>query len=88
MVIGVAVVGCGYWGPNVIRNFNALDGCEVRWLCDVDPDVMAGVQRHYPAARATTDFDALLEQPDVDAVAICTPVRTHYPLSRASLSAG
>lgn len=87
-MIGVAVVGCGYWGPNVARNFATLPGCELRWLCDVDAEVLQGIRQRYPAARATSDFDELLRQPDVDAVAICTPVRTHHALASAALRAG
>ncbi len=87
-MIGVAVVGCGYWGPNVVRNFAALPGCELRWLCDLDAGRLGSLQRRYPGARVTTDFAALLRQPDVDAVAICTPLHTHYALASAALQAG
>jgi predicted dehydrogenase len=87
-VIGVAVVGCGYWGPNLVRNLSALPECEVRAVCDPDPARLAQVCRRYPAVRGVAAFDDLLRDPAVDAVALATPVRTHYPLARAALEAG
>lgn len=86
--IGVAVVGCGYWGPNVIRNFSSLEGCELRAICDRDTDRLDALRRSVPQARLEIDFDALLRADDVDAIAICTPVRTHHPLAMAALDAG
>jgi len=52
-MIGVGIVGCGYWGPNLARNFGALEACELRALCDVEPERVARLQRRYPSARAT-----------------------------------
>lgn len=85
---GVAVVGCGYWGPNLVRNFAALDGVEVRAICDRDPVLLANLKRRYPAVRTYSDADALREADDVDAVAISTPVAAHHPLGMACLRAG
>jgi predicted dehydrogenase len=87
-VIGVAVIGCGYWGPNVVRNLNDLPGAEARVLCDIDPARLEPLRRRYPAARTTTDPGAAISDPGVDAVAICTPVATHFELARAALLAG
>ncbi len=86
--VGVAVVGCGYWGPNVVRNLSALDEAAVRILCDVNAERLEQLHRRFPAARAVRDFREILDADDVDAVAICTPVDTHYPLASAALSAG
>ncbi len=87
-MIGVAVVGCGYWGPNVIRNFSALEDCALRGICELDARRLEPLKRRYPAVRATSDYDELLGDPDVDAVAICTPTASHFPLASAALSAG
>jgi predicted dehydrogenase len=87
-MIGVGVVGCGYWGPNLARNLSELEGCELRALCDQDPQRVARLARRYPAARATTDFGELLRDPDVHALAICTPVHSHFPLAQEALQAG
>jgi predicted dehydrogenase len=87
-VIGVAVIGCGYWGPNIVRNLNALPGAEARVLCDLDPGRLEALRRRYPASRTTTDYLDALADPRVDAVAICTPVGTHFEIARAALRAG
>ena len=86
--IGVAVVGCGYWGPNLVRVFSALDHSEVHAVYDLDAQRVVGVRRRYPAVRAVTEFRELLDDPTIDALAICTPVHSHYDLARAALEAG
>ena len=53
----MAAVGCGYWGPNVIRNLDAVPGFELRWVCDADPERLRPVAARYPSARATTDVE-------------------------------
>ncbi len=85
---GVAVIGCGYWGPNLIRNFSELEKSEIRTICDLNPAPLAELQRRYPSVRCSTDFRSVLEDPGIDAVAICTPVDSHYALTTAALSAG
>jgi predicted dehydrogenase len=86
--IKVGVIGCGYWGPNLVRNFQVLEGCEVQAVCDLDPARVEAVRRIYPTIRAAQSFEALLGDPAVDAIVICTPVGSHYPLARAALEAG
>jgi len=85
---GVAVVGCGYWGPNVVRNFSTIGRSELRFVCDRDPARLEPLRALYPTVRTTTDFAEVLASPDVDAVAICTPVHTHASLAERSLDAG
>jgi predicted dehydrogenase len=86
--VGVAVVGLGYWGPNLLRVLGDQLDAEVRWMCDLDTDRLAKYRRRYPAARATTRIDRVLADPDVDAVLIATPVHTHYMLAAQALAAG
>jgi predicted dehydrogenase len=86
--VRVAVVGLGYWGPNLVRNLYELPEAEVRWICDRRPESLGAVQRRYPAIRATQVFEEVLEDSSVDAVVIATPVSTHYGLARAALDAG
>jgi predicted dehydrogenase len=86
--VRVGVVGLGYWGPNLIRNLNELDGADLRWLCDLDQSRVDTFGRRYPALRCTRNFVDLLLDPEVDAIAIATPVSTHYPLGLAALEAG
>jgi predicted dehydrogenase len=86
--IGVAVVGAGYWGPNLVRNFQATPSFHLRWLCDLD---LARAQRalgRYSTVQATTDLDEVLADPEVRAVAIATPAGTHRDVAMAALRAG
>jgi predicted dehydrogenase len=86
--IGIAVVGCGYWGPNLMRNFSDHPGCNLRWLVDCDSRRLRQCGDRYPSARATTDLEDILADPKLHAVAIATPVNTHYALALACLKAG
>ncbi|MBF0129776.1 MAG: Gfo/Idh/MocA family oxidoreductase, partial [Alphaproteobacteria bacterium] len=87
-MINVGVVGCGYWGPNLIRNFLESDATRTTMICDLDPERLAPMTRRYPAVRATTSYAEMLADTEVDAVAIATPVRTHFDLAMAALKAG
>jgi predicted dehydrogenase len=86
--VSVGIVGLGYWGPNLARNFAAIPGCEVRYLCDADEAARDRVARTLPAARATADLDELLADPGLDAVVLATPVPTHAELAVRVLEAG
>jgi predicted dehydrogenase len=85
-VTRLAQVGLGAWGKNLLRNFGEL--AEVAWLCDLDAGRRNELAKTIPGARTTADFDELLAAPDVEAVVIATPVRTHYELARRALEAG
>jgi predicted dehydrogenase len=87
-VINVGVVGYGYWGPNLVRNFAEVNSATVAAVSDVDTSKLALLQRRYPAVRATTRFQDLLADPAIDAIAIATPVSTHFELGMAALKAG
>jgi predicted dehydrogenase len=84
--VNVAVVGLGYWGPNLARNFDDLG--QLRWICDVSERQLARHGTRFPTAHTTQDFDEVLADPEVDAVAIATPVPTHFELARRALTAG
>jgi predicted dehydrogenase len=86
--VGVAVVGAGYWGPNLIRNFFATPGCRVVSVCDQSPARLEAAQLRFPGVGLTPDFDDLLRDPAVDAIAIATPVGTHGRLAKRALEAG
>jgi predicted dehydrogenase len=86
--VRIGVVGLGYWGPNLARNFDALPGCELAWLCDRSVERLEAFRGRFPHARETTELDELLTDPDLDAVAIATPVPTHAALARRVLEAG
>jgi predicted dehydrogenase len=86
--IRLGVAGLGYWGPNLARNFAAIPGCELAWLCDVDDAGRDRLARSYPSARATAQLDDLLGDPELDAVVLATPVPTHADLAVRVLEAG
>jgi predicted dehydrogenase len=86
--IRVGVVGLGYWGPNIARNLAAIDGCEVRWLCDGDPSALERLASSFPGASTTTKLDELLGDGELDAIALATPVPTHAELAIAVARAG
>lgn len=87
-VVGIGVIGYGYWGPNLVRNFANLEAARVIAVSDFEPAKLATCKRIYPGVETTTDFRTLLSDPDVDAVAIATPVHTHFELAMAALRAG
>jgi predicted dehydrogenase len=84
----VGVVGYGYWGPNIVRNLQALDSCEVVVLGDKNPAALQRAKKAYPGLRLTTDKAEVMTAADVDAVAIVTPVWTHFELAKAALENG
>lgn len=88
-IMNIAVVGYGYWGPNLVRNFSWLKETHVKYVCDLDENRLDKVHALFPNVEiTTTDFQQVLDDPEVEAIAIATPVRTHYPLARAALEAG
>src|SRR5580700_551487 len=86
--INVGVVGCGYWGPNLVRNFRALPDCHLKMMCDTQEHRIAHLKTLYPEVQGSTDYAHMLNGVDVDAIVIATPVKSHYPLAKASLLAG
>jgi predicted dehydrogenase len=86
--VRVGVIGFGYWGPNIVRNFHGLEHCEVVAVCDKNPAALKRAQRAYPGVHLTTDFTEVLQSPSIDAVAIITPVWTHFDLAKAALENG
>jgi predicted dehydrogenase len=87
-VLNVAVAGCGYWGPNLVRNFSSLSGCLVKQVCDTSESRLAHMRKLYPSVATTDNFDDLLNDEELDAVAIATPVHLHHQLAKKSLLAG
>lgn len=86
--VGLAVVGAGYWGPNLVRNAMSTTSMDLRWLCDLDEDRARQVLGPYSTVGTTDSFDTVLGDPAVRAVAIATPAATHFPLAMAALDAG
>jgi predicted dehydrogenase len=87
-MLGIGVIGYGYWGPNLVRNFSQIDGARVVAVCDSAPKRRAQVEQHYPSVKAYADVREMLADPAVDAVCIATPVSSHFELAMAALDAG
>jgi predicted dehydrogenase len=87
-MVRVGVVGYGYWGPNLVRNFNEAQGSRVTWVADLQADRLAPLAARYPGVRPTTSAADLIAAEDVDAVVIATPVATHCDLAIRALRAG
>lgn len=84
-MIKVAIIGCGYWGPNLIRNFIISKETNLVWACDLDSERLAAVLSPYPSVKKTTSFDDILTDPQIEGVAIATPVDSHYLLAKSCL---
>ena len=88
MSIRIGVVGTGYWGPNIIRNFHQMPACDMAMCCDLNEARLKHMGNLYPGVRVTTDYDEMVSDPSLDAVAVCTHVSGHYPLAKKALEAG
>ena len=86
--VRVGVVGLGYWGPNLARNFDRLEETELAWVCDGSEEALDRVRPSFPGVRGATDVGELLDDPSLDAVAVATPVATHAELAERVLAAG
>lgn len=87
-MIVLGQVGLGYWGPNLLRNFQNLPGAQVKAVCDLDTAALARVQERYPTLACTTDYGELLTDPEIGAIIVSSSATTHYRLARAALEAG
>lgn len=87
-MINIAVVGCGYWGPNLIRNFYSLPDVKVKKICDLDLNRLSYVKNLFNNIETTTDFSEIINDKEINAVAIATPVHLHYELAKKCLESG
>ena len=86
--VGIGVIGYGYWGPKLVRNFSRAAGCDVTAIADYNPEHLSRIGADYPDVLVSTDYRALLDCGDIDAVAIATPVASHFAIARDALRAG
>src|SRR5215831_6261433 len=86
--IRVAIIGYGYWGPRVARNFQGLSGCELAVVCDKSPESLRRAARAHPGVSLTSDVAEVMSSPNIDVVAVITPVWTHFDLAKRALEAG
>src|SRR5215467_13155828 len=87
-MIRVGIIGYGYWGPQITRNFHGIDDCEVAVICDKNPVSLGRAKRAYPGVHTTCDISDVLCSPEIDAVAVITPVWTHFELAKKALENG
>ncbi len=87
-MINIAIIGYGYWGPNLVRNFNAAGSCKVKWVSDLRTERLDAVSRLYPGIKVTQQIDDLFADKELDAVVIATPVHTHFPMAKKALENG
>ena len=87
-MIRFGVIGYGYWGPNLVRNFNEVPDARVVKVCDLRSDRLALVRKRYPTVETTSDYRDMLDDPSIDAVVIATPVSTHGEFALQALQAG
>jgi len=87
-MITLAQIGCGYWGPNLLRSFSAVSGCHVKYLADSNPERRAFVGKEFPSTQAVAEVEVVLADPEVRGVVIATPAATHFALAREALRAG
>lgn len=86
--LSIGIVGLGYWGPNLFRNFAAASGWTVKYGCDLEEKNLTKMRAQYPAVTYTNDLNVLLNDPELTAIAVATPTRGHYPIAKAALEAG
>ena len=87
-MLNVAVIGYGYWGPNVVRNFSSTEGVKVVSVCDIDPLALKRAKSAYPYLKTSSDYRNITKAKDIDAIAIVTPVVTHFTLAKEALLNG
>src|SRR2546425_3986276 len=87
-MIRIGVIGYGYWGPNIVRNLRGIDECHVAAVCDQSPAALRRVKQAYPDLAVTAQSSELLRSPEIDAIAVVTPVCTHFELAKAGLENG
>jgi predicted dehydrogenase len=87
-LVRIGVIGYGYWGPNITRNLAGIEQCLVTAICDRNPDAVKRAGRFYPGVHLTTDVAEVVNSPDIDAVAVVTPVWTHFDIAKAALENG
>lgn len=87
-MFNIGIVGCGYWGPNLVRNFNSLSECNVKKICDLDPRRLEHLKSLYPTVETSSEFDDVIKDKEIDAIVIAVPVRFHFEMAKKSLEVG
>lgn len=86
--VNIGIIGCGYWGPNLVRNFSSLANCTVSYLSDSKPGRLEFIKKEFPGIMTTTNYEEILKVPEIDAVCIATPVKTHKSIAIEAMKSG
>lgn len=86
--VRIGLIGCGYWGPNLVRNFNETQGARMAICCDIRQERLDFIKNRYPSIEVSNDYTKVIKDPEIDAIAIATPIHTHYKLAKAALMNG
>ena len=84
----IGVIGVGSWGKNLLRNFSALNNCELVYACDINKELLEQSKEHYPNVKFVTDYKQICQDPEIHAVAIATTLSSHHEIAKAALNAG
>src|SRR5512139_1424224 len=87
-MFSIGIIGYGYWGPNIVRNFSSLEGARVHSICDRSEEALKRAKKTYPQISTTRECGDILNSPEIDAVAVITPVSTHFELAKRALENG
>ena len=87
-MVRIGIVGYGYWGPNLVRDFHEVDGATVAACADLSEERLGAIRKRYPGIRTTRNVSDIINDGSIDAVVIATPAHTHYGLAKESLKAG
>lgn len=85
-MINIGIIGCGYWGPNLIRNFTQIKNCRLISVCDIDKNKIKKIKKIYPYLKCFFDYKEMIDESEIDAVVVSTPPQTHYQISYYALS--
>ncbi|HEY6010423.1 MAG TPA: Gfo/Idh/MocA family oxidoreductase, partial [Nitrospirota bacterium] len=87
-MINIGIIGYGYWGPNIVRNFSGVEGARVASICDGNQNALNRARKIYPQTAFTQDCNDILNSTEIDAVAVITPVSSHFELAKKALENG
>ena len=87
-MVNIAIIGIGYWGPNLVRNFIALKSVNIEQVCDIRAERLQFIQNRYPSIKGTSDYNDILGNERIEAIVLATPIETHYEMAKQAMLAG
>ena len=87
-MINISIIGCGYWGPNLVRNFNQIENCNIKIICDLNDEKLQKMKKNYSFVKTTKDYREIFDDKEIHAIAIATHPSTHFKIAKEALIAG